>query len=273
MGLIKMYAAAISYLVNGPGTTEKAEGYVARPVRYSTIDVNDLADHIAADSRIERSKIAVITDSLIKQITEMVLNGHAISVPHLGTFSPKIKSKLAPTENLIDATSFVAKVNFRPSVELKRDLQSTRIEKITPATPFVPLTPSEEAANLAPYFDRLAVQLGKEKFPEAKSIQVSGTPLAATIQIFSPLVGDNIDVVGHILKVDYTDNQDVDHDEETVGIVVFKAKNSGTKYNAYSYAGARYKYLANDKLRGAYFEDDDTLEIKYIKIEHALAPV
>lgn len=273
MGLIKMYAAPITYLVNGPGTEEKAEGYVARPVRYSTIDVNDLADHIAADSRIERSKIAVITDSLIKQITEMVLNGHAISVPHLGTFSPKIKSKLAPTETLIDATSFVAKVNFRPSVELKRDLQSTRIEKITPATPFVPLTPSEEAANLAPYFDRLAVQLGKEKFPEAKSIHVSGTPLAATIQIFSPLVGDNIDVVGHILKVDYTDNQDVDHDEETVGFVVFKAKNSGNKYNAYSYDGTRYKYLLNDKLKGAYSEDDDTLEIKYIKIEHPLAPM
>lgn len=272
MGLIKMYAAAITYLVNGPGTTEKAEGYVARPVRYSTINVNDLADHIAADSRIERSKIAVITDSLIKQITEMVLNGHSISVPHLGTFSPKIKSKLAPTSTLIDANSFVAKVNFRPSVELKRDLQSTRIEKITPATPFAPLTPTEEATNLAPYLDRLAVQLGKEKFPDAKSIKVSGTPLATTIQIFSQLVGDNIDVVGHILNVDYTDSQDVDHHEEIVGVVVYKAKNSGNKYNAYDINGARPRYLSNDKLKGAYWEDDITLELKYVKIEHALMP-
>lgn len=273
MGLIKMYAAPITYLVNGPGTTETAEGYVARPVRYSTIDVNDLADHIAADSRIERSKIAVITDSLIKQITEMVLNGHSISVPHLGTFSPKIKSKLAPSSTLIDANSFVAKVNFSPSVELKRDLQSTRIEKITPATPFTPLTPSEEAANLAPYLDRLAVQLGKEKFTDAKSIHFSGSSLASTIQIYSPLVDDIIDVVGHILKVDYTDSQDVDHDGVTVGIVLFKAKNSGNKFNAYSYDGVRYKYLANDKLKGAYWEDDNTLEIKYLKIENALPPM
>ena len=270
MGLIKMYAAPITYLVNGPGTEQKAEGYVARPVRYSTIDVNDLADHIAADSRIERSKIAVITDSLIKQITEMVLNGHAISVPHLGTFSPKIKSKLAPTENLIDATSFVAKVNFRPSVELKRDLQSTRIEKITPATPIAPLTPSEEAANLLPYLNRLAVQIGKEKFPDAKSIHISGTPLAENLSIFSPLAGDIIDAVGHVLKVDYTDNQDVDHDEVSVGVVVYKAKQVGNIYNAYKYEGSVLKYLTSGDIKDAYWEDDNTLEIKYLKIEHAL---
>lgn len=270
MGLIKMYAAAISYLVNGPGTTEKAEGYVARPVRYSTIDVNDLADHIAADSRIERSKIAVITDSLIKQITEMVLNGHAISVPHLGTFSPKIKSKLAPTSTLIDANSFVAKVNFRPSVELKRDLQSTRIEKITPATPFTPVTPQQEADNLAAYLDRLAVELGKEVYPDYKTIQVSGTPLAEKVNIFSPLIGDTQEVVGHILKVDYTDNQDVDHDEQDVAIVVFKAKNSGNKFNPYEFVNGRPRYLANNKFNGAYWEDGPTVEVRYLKIEHAL---
>ena len=141
MGLIKMYARKIKYLVNGPGTTTYADGYVASPVRYSTIDVQDLADHISADSRIERSKVAVITDSLIKQIKEMVLNGHKIEVPHLGTFKPKIKSALAPTEEMIDSAAFSAKVRFTPSVELKRDLQSSRIEKTElPEAPLVDMT-------------------------------------------------------------------------------------------------------------------------------------
>lgn len=140
MGLIKMYPRAITYKVNGPGTEQTADGYVATPVRYSTISVEDLADHISADSRVERSKVAVITDSLIKQIREMVLNGHKIVVPHLGSFKPKIKSQLAINPESVDAASFSAKVRFTPSVELKRDLQAARIEKT--ALPTAPEAPS-----------------------------------------------------------------------------------------------------------------------------------
>lgn len=139
MGLIKMYARPIKYKVNGPGTEETADGFVASPVRYSTISVEDLADHISADSRVERSKVAVITDSLIKQIREMVLNGHKIIIPHLGSFKPKIKSNLAINPESVDAASFTAKVQFTPSVELKRDLQASRIEKTTlPTAPEAP---------------------------------------------------------------------------------------------------------------------------------------
>ena len=147
MGLIKMYARPIKYKVNGPGTEETADGFVASPVRYSTISVEDLADHISADSRVERSKVAVITDSLIKQIREMVLNGHKIIIPHLGSFKPKIKSNLAINPESVDAASFTAKVQFTPSVELKRDLQASRIEKTS--LPTAPENPSIEAQKTA----------------------------------------------------------------------------------------------------------------------------
>ena len=147
MGLIKMYARPIKYKVNGPGTEKTADGFVASPVRYSTISVEDLADHISADSRVERSKVAVITDSLIKQIREMVLNGHKIIIPHLGAFKPKIKSNLAINPESVDAASFTAKVQFMPSVELKRDLQASRIEKTT--LPTAPENPSIEAQKTA----------------------------------------------------------------------------------------------------------------------------
>lgn len=273
MGLIKMYAAAITYLVNGPGTTETAEGYVARPVRYSTINVNDLADHIAADSRIERSKIAVITDSLIKQITEMVLNGHAISVPHLGTFSPKIKSKLAPSSAEIDATSFVAKVNFRPSVELKRDLQSTRIEKVAPATPFVPVTAEEEAQNLIAYFDKLAVKIAKEELPGATDIHVHGTPLAELIQCVLPAKSNQVvtaytNVIGHRLKVDYTDDHGVDQENYLVRTIIYKGKNNGNKYNPYRVEDGAFRFFSNSDFVGAYDDESvDETPVQFVKIE------
>lgn len=163
MGLIKMYARPIKYKVNGPGTEETADGFVASPVRYSTISVEDLADHISADSRVERSKVAVITDSLIKQIREMVLNGHKIIIPHLGSFKPKIKSNLAINPESVDAASFTAKVQFTPSVELKRDLQASRIEKTTlPTAPENPSIDAQKTAILAD-FKKQALKLIAEK--------------------------------------------------------------------------------------------------------------
>ena len=167
MGLIKMYARPITYKVNGPGTEQTAEGFVATPVRYSTISVEDLADHIAADSRVERSKVAVITDSLIKQIREMVLNGHKIEVPHLGSFKPKIKSQLAINPESVDATSFSAKVRFTPSVELKRDLQAARIEKTTlPVAPADPPIAQQQTAAIS-QFKKEALAYAKANWPEA----------------------------------------------------------------------------------------------------------
>lgn len=178
MGLIKMYARPIKYKVNGPGTEETADGFVASPVRYSTISVEDLADHISADSRVERSKVAVITDSLIKQIREMVLNGHKIIIPHLGAFKPKIKSNLAINPESVDAASFTAKVQFMPSVELKRDLQASRIEKTTlPTAPENPSIDAQKAAILAD-FKKQAAAIMKEKFPNldlsAMTVKIGG---------------------------------------------------------------------------------------------------
>ena len=190
MGLIKMYARPIKYKVNGPGTEETADGFVATPVRYSTISVEDLADHISADSRVERSKVAVITDSLIKQIREMVLNGHKIIIPHLGAFKPKIKSNLAINPESVDASSFTAKVQFMPSVELKRDLQASRIEKTT--LPTAPETPTIEAQKTAIQQKTLAegrkVILAKYPAAEPEDFQVVLTETQSSIDPTKKLV-------------------------------------------------------------------------------------
>lgn len=176
MGLIKMYARPITYKVNGPGTTQTAEGFVATPVRYSTISVEDLADHISADSRVERSKVAVITDSLIKQIREMVLNGHKIEIPHLGSFKPKIKSSMAINPESVDAASFTAKVKFTPSVELKRDLQASRIEKTT--IPTAPAAPSIDDQKMSIVYD-----FKKLAAATLKKLNIDAAPTDAEVKI------------------------------------------------------------------------------------------
>ena len=211
MGLIKMYARPIKYKVNGPGTEETADGFVASPVRYSTISVEDLADHISADSRVERSKVAVITDSLIKQIREMVLNGHKIIIPHLGSFKPKIKSNLAINPESVDAASFTAKVQFTPSVELKRDLQASRIEKTT--LPTAPENPSIEAQKTAILADlkKQAAAIIKEKYPNldlsAMNVRIGGYDLNVSTLVALASVDsgqDSVRVIKAIKARDYS---------------------------------------------------------------------
>lgn len=130
MGQINIVARPVKYMVQGPGTSERGEGFCASPMRYSTIDVKELAEHIAADSRVERSKVSVITDSLIKQVQEMVLNGHSIRIPHLGILKPGLKSKVYDKMKAVTGAEMSAKLMFIPSTEIKNDLKSIRIKKV-----------------------------------------------------------------------------------------------------------------------------------------------
>lgn len=130
MGQINFVARPIKYKVNGPGTEQDGEGFRAAPLRYSVIDVKDLAEHISADSRVERSKVSVITDSLIKQVQEMVLNGHSIRIPHLGILKPGLKSKAYASVREVTGAEMSVKLMFIPSVEIKNDLKSIRVKKV-----------------------------------------------------------------------------------------------------------------------------------------------
>ena len=78
----------------------------------------------------ERANIQVIIDSLVKQIREMVLNGHPIDVPHLGKFKAGLRSKQAYNELFFDINQSSVRIMFQPSEELKKELRSVRFEKM-----------------------------------------------------------------------------------------------------------------------------------------------
>ena len=227
-----MYARPIKYKVNGPGTEETADGFVASPVRYSTISVEDLADHISADSRVERSKVAVITDSLIKQIREMVLNGHKIIIPHLGAFKPKIKSNLAINPESVDAASFTAKVQFMPSVELKRDLQASRIEKTTlPTAPEVPTIQKQienAKADYKLYSKNAMAKLGLEDYYDLDEV---------LYKTYTAQNAKGEDVIVSILSISYTNTiiDDPDHPANIQFVDFLKARDKNAMGRYYYY--------------------------------------
>lgn len=54
---------------------------------YSTISTEELCQLAADDSRVEPSEVKYVLSAIVKQITEMMLLGHTIVIPELGTLS------------------------------------------------------------------------------------------------------------------------------------------------------------------------------------------
>ena len=73
------------YPVNDQRTTAIKKGYTLRPLRLSTIDEHELARHVEADSGIDHARVEYIMASVVKQLREMVLNGHKVELSELGT--------------------------------------------------------------------------------------------------------------------------------------------------------------------------------------------
>ena len=59
----------------------------------STIDASTLCEHAAMDSGIERSLVPTVYDAQLKQMKELLCNGHAIKVDSLGTFKLGVESE------------------------------------------------------------------------------------------------------------------------------------------------------------------------------------
>lgn len=67
--------------------------YFGRVKHLSTIESATLCKHTAMDSGIEESQVAVVYDAQLKQMKELLCNGHPIKVEGLGTFKLGVTSE------------------------------------------------------------------------------------------------------------------------------------------------------------------------------------
>lgn len=93
--------------------------------------VEDLGYHISLDSGVERSKVAEITRAIVKQIDELLCNGHAIRIPHLGLLKLGVKSKGADTVTDFHAGKEIENLHLilKPDKEIKAELKNLKFEK------------------------------------------------------------------------------------------------------------------------------------------------
>lgn len=115
------------------------ERYVTRPIRYSTIGIDEICDYVASDSTLPRAYVAAVAEGIFKQIEEMLLNGHSIKLPNLGTLRFSLSAKARKTVEEAGATAvYRRRIIFTPSVHLKEAIRSTSLnvvqvnETITP---------------------------------------------------------------------------------------------------------------------------------------------
>ena len=123
--LVKSVEQNINYLNSG----EVKSGYLLRPVRYTTIDAEDLVNSIASTSYVPKAFVSASLYGIMDSIENLLLNGHSISLPNLGILSLSCESNVAKTPADAGLSQFKKlNINFRPSTSLREKLDTVDLE-------------------------------------------------------------------------------------------------------------------------------------------------
>lgn len=115
------------YNLNGNGTTSMA--YVLRPVRYTTMNAEDIISYCSANSIVPKAYLSASMIAIAQCIENFLLNGHSVEFPNLGIFS---LTSSGISEADIDKVGMeqIQKLNVRflPCPQLKADVESVTLE-------------------------------------------------------------------------------------------------------------------------------------------------
>jgi nucleoid DNA-binding protein len=95
------------------------------------LTVEELGSHILMDSKIERAQVSEIVRAILRQISELLCNGHAIRIPHLGILKVGVTSTGADTVSEYNANTNIKGVHIvlLPDKEIKDELAKLHYEK------------------------------------------------------------------------------------------------------------------------------------------------
>lgn len=122
------------YAVNDQRSTAIKKGYSLRPYKLPTIDSRRLAEYAEKDSQIDRARVEYIMSSVVKQIKEMVLNGHKVELGDLGVIGLTCQGTGSERQEDVSVKKNVKglKVTFRPSSYLKEKMAHVSMTLTTP---------------------------------------------------------------------------------------------------------------------------------------------
>ena len=110
---------------------EDKQMWFTKSITYTKIGFDQLVEHIAKDSGMSEGACEGAVRSIVKQVEEMVLNGHTIFIKNLGSFKMSISAK-AP-EDAEDAGAkqvYRRRLLYVPSQAIKDEIASTQLEQV-----------------------------------------------------------------------------------------------------------------------------------------------
>mgnify|MGYP002853989609 CR=1 FL=1 len=128
MGTIQLRSKkqGIGFMKDEEGIVPKR--FVTRAVKYSTIDINEIAQHCADDSGVSRATVKAAVKAILLQFEEMLLNGHIVKVGNLGSFRLATISKGVKDPTQVSVENIVRKhIIFTPSPELKHQILAVNL--------------------------------------------------------------------------------------------------------------------------------------------------
>ena len=106
--------------------------FLTKSITYTKIGFDQLVKHVAADSGMSEGACEGAVRSIIKQMEEMVLNGHTIYVKQLGTFKVSISVKAPLDREEAGAKQiYRRRILYFPSEEIKNEIDNTELECVT----------------------------------------------------------------------------------------------------------------------------------------------
>ena len=115
------------YNLNGSGTTGLA--YVLRPVRYTTMNAEDIVNYCVANSVVPKAYLSASMVALAQCIENFLLNGHSVEFPNLGIFSLTSSGISEADINTVGMEQLhKLNVRFLPCPQLKAEVEAVNLE-------------------------------------------------------------------------------------------------------------------------------------------------
>lgn len=107
----------------------KSKAYVLRPVRYTTMNSNDIVNYCAANSIVPKAYLSASMVALSQCIENFLLNGHSVEFPNLGIFSLSSKGISEEDANKAGIAQLTKlNVRFLPCTQLKTEVENVDLE-------------------------------------------------------------------------------------------------------------------------------------------------
>lgn len=107
----------------------KSNAYVLRPVRYTTMNSNDIVNYCAANSIVPKAYLSASMVALAQCIENFLLNGHSVEFPNLGIFSLSSRGISEIDVNKAGIAQLnKLNVRFLPCTQLKTEVENVDLE-------------------------------------------------------------------------------------------------------------------------------------------------